>query len=63
MMLLVTKFLQRPVASSWIQMSFSLPRSRTPAVLPHLISETSFTPIQNQRQNYNFVCSERQEQK
>jgi hypothetical protein len=44
--------------SSLVQIFFSAPCSRTLSVcLPPLMSWSSFTPIQNHRQNYSFVYS------
>jgi hypothetical protein len=41
-----------------VQIFSSAPHSQTPSVhVPLLISETSFTPIQNHRQNYSLVYS------
>jgi hypothetical protein len=38
---------------------FSAPCSQTPSVyVPPLTSETKFSPIQNYRQKYCFVCSD-----
>jgi hypothetical protein len=39
----------------WVQIFSSEPCSQTPSIYcPPLMSETSFTPIQNHRQNYSF---------
>jgi hypothetical protein len=44
---------------SLVQIVTSAHCSQTPSVyIPPLMSETSFTPIDNHRQNYSFVCSD-----